>query len=114
MMLLMDLKLHLRPKTKEFSLKELRGSSHSFLHWLLVALGTILVSAVFSLVGFLLAVNGLIFFRTGPAWFKMMIGLPLFLAGGAMILINLYQLLAAILDRRWSKTHCPFCHPGQI
>lgn len=83
--------------------------SHPFLHWLLVVLGTFLVSLVFSLVGALLLFSGWVTFQGKASWWDLAVGLPLILLGASIILINVYQILASILDRRYSKNHCPLC-----
>lgn len=107
-MFLMSLKMHLWPKTKALREEEIIGHKHGFFHWLLVLFATLIMGAIFSLVGLLMAFTGWIFFQSRVSWLQLLIGLPLILTGASMILLNLYQILAAILDWSYSCTHCPF------
>lgn len=109
----MHLKMRLWPKAKVLREKEMVGYKHPFSHWLMVVLGTLLAGVIFSLVGALMLFTGWILFLAKESWIKLAIGFPLILAGSSLILINLYQILAAIFDRYYSQTHCPFCRPRE-
>lgn len=89
--------------------KELGKDGHSLLHWSIVVLGTLFSGLVFSLVWFLLVFNGWVLWQTGVVWCQLLLGLPLMLLGFSMILINIYQIIAAIFDPYYSRSHCPFC-----
>jgi len=65
---------------------------------------------VFGLVGLLMISSGWIFLKMEVGWYKVVIGFPLALGGATLILINLYQIFAAVFDRYYSQAHCPFCH----
>lgn len=105
----MRLKMRLWSKAKVLREKEIVSYKHPFSHWLTVILGTLLAGVIFSLVGVLTLFTGWTLFLAKESWIKIMIGFPLILVGSSLILINFYQILAAIFDRYYSQTHCPFC-----
>lgn len=107
----MSLKLRLGRRAKALREKEF-GSGHPFSHWFLVILINLLRRMAFLLIGLLVFIIGYILFYIGISWLQMIIGLPLILIGGSIIIISFYQLLAVVFDRYYSKTHCPLCHPN--
>lgn len=59
--------------------------------------------------GLVIFLLGLLIFQNSGEPFDLMFGLPAILIGISLIVINLYELLAAVLDPQYSRTHCPLC-----
>lgn len=86
-------------------------ATHNFFHWLLTALGTILKNFPLIGLGVVVGLFGFLVFNTAEQPYPLIFGLPLILLGLSITLINIYETLAAVLDRRYNQSHCPICNP---
>lgn len=86
------------------------NSEHNFRHSLLVVFQSLIKGILFGGVGLgFLGAAYLLSQANSISWWKMAVAFPLGLLGATIILLALYKIMAAILDRRYSKTHCLIC-----
>lgn len=86
-------------------------TTHNFLHWLITAVWIIMKALPLASVGLILTLVGLVIYQDNGSFLGIALGVPLGLLGASMTLINLYEALAGIFDRRYSQGHCPICNP---
>ena len=86
-------------------------ANHNFFHWLITALWITIKAIPLIGVGVVVFLVGFLIFKNAGQPFDIMIGFPVMLLGISVTGVNLYEILASILDRQYSKSHCPICNP---
>ena len=87
--------------------------AHTLAHHLLIAFRALVVGLILIMVWLLVFLAGVFFWFEFPSPANLLLGLPLILVGGSMVLANLYEMVVGVVSWRWGRTHCPFCPPPE-
>jgi len=84
-------------------------AKHNFFHYLLTALWITIKAIPLIGVGIVLFLVGFLIFKNAGQPYDIMLGFPVMLLGAGVTGVNVYEALASILDRQYSRSHCPIC-----
>jgi hypothetical protein len=90
-----------------------KKSRHNLIHYLLVVLLALTRRTVLIILFAELTFLGYLVYWRLVSPVNIVVAVPLVLIGISMILINFWELLAAIFSLNYSRTHCPFCLPSK-
>ncbi|MFC1790469.1 hypothetical protein ACFLZP_03235 [Patescibacteria group bacterium] len=82
---------------------------HSFLHYLAVIFLNLPKKVALFVLFFHFVFWGQIVFQTAHSPANFLFGLPLFLIGGSMGLIRLWEIIHLFAGPRYNQSQCPFC-----
>ena len=75
-----------------------------------MVLQNLIRGVLFGGLGLLTLATAFLIYEASPiSWWRLAVALPLGLLGASIFLLAGYGFLAAILDWRYSRTHCPLC-----
>lgn len=86
-------------------------TTHGFGHWFFCILWIWVKTFPLIGAGIIVFLMGFLIFKNAGQPYDLMAGWPVMLLGASVVLINLYEALAGILDSRENLLHCPICNP---
>lgn len=86
---------------------------HTLYHHFLIAFRALVVGLILMMVWAAVLLVGFFFWFEFPSPVNLLLGLPLILGGGSMVLVNFYEMVVGVISWRWGRTHCPFCSSPQ-
>ncbi|MCL4382293.1 MAG: hypothetical protein M1575_00970 [Patescibacteria group bacterium] len=84
-------------------------TNHHFGHFLFSALMIFISALPLIGSGIVIFLIGFLIFTKAGSPYETILGIPVILVGLSIILINLYEVLAGILDRRYNLRRCLLC-----
>jgi hypothetical protein len=87
---------------------------HNFFHYLFMVVYCLVETLIRSLGWFLLAIAGYLVFQTKRAPVDLIVGLPLMLVGGGLLVNSLWTGLMAVFSPDYNKEICILCEPERF